>query len=66
VQTLCELLSVSHPKLLPVRFGELALRDRFDALLSAKPGSAVVFARLFDLMETPSGRRHQPTKRRRG
>lgn len=64
VQKLCEFLAVSHPKLAPVHVGEQALRDRFDALLKARPGSAVAFARLFDVMEDAQGGRRAASKRK--
>lgn len=63
VQKLCELLAVSHPKLTPVADVELTLHDRFKALLKARPGSAVAFARLFDVMEDAQTGRRTSKKR---
>lgn len=63
VQILCDMLAVSHPKLLSAGAVDQGLRDRFDALLKARPGSAVAFARLFDVMEDAQGARRMAKKR---
>lgn len=51
VQNLCALLQVKHPKLLISGLPTKELKERFDAVLEAIPGAAVVFSRLFDVLE---------------